>query len=89
MSKNSKINELLKQENVKDVADLQSILKDMLKKGVETLLEGELDEELGYEKYDRNQDKDNYRNGYSSKRVRSDLGEIELNIPSVNLQMYK
>lgn len=85
MSKNSKINELtkelLKQENVTDVADLQSILKDMLKKGVETLLEGELDEELGYEKYDRNQDKDNYRNGHSSKRVRSDLGEIELNIP--------
>lgn len=85
MSKNSKINELtkelLKQENVTDVADLQSILKDMLKRGVETLLEGELDEELGYEKYDRNQDKDNYRNGHSSKRVRSDLGEIELNIP--------
>lgn len=85
MSKNSKINELtkelLKQENVKDVADLQSILKDMLKKGVETLLEGELDEELGYEKYDRSKENDNYRNGYSSKRVRSDLGEIDLNIP--------
>jgi transposase-like protein len=85
MNKKTKLNELTKElmekEGVKDVAGLQSILKDMLKQGVENLLSSELDEELGYEKHDRSKEKDNYRNGYSKKTVRSDLGEIDLNIP--------
>jgi len=68
-------------EGVNDVVGLQSILKDMLKQGVENLLTSELDEELGYDKYDRQKEKDNYRNGYSKKTVRSDLGELDLNIP--------
>jgi len=85
MSKKERINELtkrlLKSGDVKDVIDLQSMLKDMLKQGVETLLESELDEELGYPKYDNQVDKNNYRNGYSGKTVKSDLGEIRLNVP--------
>lgn len=85
MDKKTKISELTKElmekEGVKDVAGLQSILKDMLKQGVENLLSSELEEELGYEKHDRNTEKDNYRNGYSKKTVRSDLGEIDLSIP--------
>ena len=71
----------MEKEGVKDVAGLQSILKDMLKQGVENLLSSELDEELGYDKHDRSAEKDNYRNGYSKKTVRSDLGEIDLIIP--------
>ncbi len=85
MDKKSKTSELVKQlmenEGVNDVVGLQSILKDMLKQGVENLLTSELDEELGYDKYDRKKEKDNYRNGYSKKTVRSDLGELDLNIP--------
>ena len=85
MSKKERINELtkelLKSGDDKDVLDLQSMLKDMLKQGVETLLESELDEELGYPKYDNQVDKNNYRNGYSGKTVKSDLGEIRLNVP--------
>jgi putative transposase len=85
MSKKERINELtrelLKSGDIKDVVDLQSMLKDMLKQGVETLLESELDEELGYPKYDSQTEKSNYRNGYSGKTVKSDLGEIRLDIP--------
>jgi len=85
MKKNSKIaeltKELMKDANITDVANLQSMLKEMLKNGVEALLEGELDNELGYEKYDNNGIKSNYRNGSSKKTVRSDLGAIELSIP--------
>lgn len=85
MNKTTKLNELTKElmekEGIKDVAGLQSILKDMLKQGVENLLSSELDEELGYDRHDRSAEKDNYRNGYSKKTVRSDLGEIDLNIP--------
>ena len=41
-------------------------------------LELELDEELGYSKYDyRNKATDNSRNGYSSKTLKTSYGEIE------------
>lgn len=83
--KKTKITELTKslmaEKNITDVADLQSVLKEMLKSGVETLLEAELDEQLGYDKYSRDGDSSNYRNGKSNKRVRTDLGEINLEIP--------
>ena len=83
--KKTKITELTKslmaEKNITDVADLQSVLKEMLKSGVETLLEAELDEQLGYDKYSRDGDSSNYRNGKSNKRVRTDLGELNLEIP--------
>jgi transposase-like protein len=85
MSRKSKIadltKELMRGGDIKDVANLQLMLKEMLKNGVETLLEAELNEELGYEKYNSTSPKTNYRNGSSKKRVRTDLGEIDLNIP--------
>ncbi|WP_442878134.1 transposase [Cetobacterium sp.] len=38
--------------------------------------------ELGYTKYDyRNKDSNNSRNGYSSKKLKSSAGEIEVNVP--------
>lgn len=85
MKRNNKIaqmtKELMKDKNITDVADLQSVLKEMLKNGVEALLEAELDDELGYERYDNTTPKSNYRNGTSKKTVRTDLGEVDLNIP--------
>lgn len=83
--KKTKITELTKalmeDKNITDVADLQSALKEMLKSGVETLLDAELDEELGYERYSHQSESDNYRNGKSTKRVKTDLGEINLKVP--------
>jgi putative transposase len=85
MGKKERINELTKKllqsGDITDVISLQSMLKGMLKQGVETLLESELEEELGYPKHDKQIYKSNYRNGYSGKTVKSDLGEIRLNIP--------
>jgi putative transposase len=85
MKRNNKIaqmtKELMKDKDITDVAELQSMLKEMLKNGVEALLEAELDDELGFERYDNSTPKSNYRNGTSKKTVRTDLGEVELNIP--------
>jgi len=85
MAKNSKVSqmtkELMKAGNIKDVAGLQSVLKDMLKDGVEALLEAELDDELGYDRYQQTTEKSNSRNGSSRKTVRTDLGEVKLDIP--------
>ena len=46
------------------------------------MLEAEMDEKLGYSKYDyKNKETDDSRNGYSKKTVVSSLGEMNLDIP--------
>jgi len=58
------------------------MLKDLLGDTLQGMLEGELEDELGYSKYDySNKDTDNSRNGYSKKNVVSSIGEICLDIP--------
>ena len=47
-----------------------------------TLPEAELDDELGYSKYDyKNKDTDNSRNGHSSKTLRTSFGDVEVSVP--------
>jgi len=49
---------------------------------IQEVLENELENELGYSKYDyKNKQTDNSRNGYSRKTVQSSQGEMELKIP--------
>ena len=73
---------LLESAGITDVAGVQELYKEMIGSVLENGLEGELDEELGYSKYDyRNKDTDNSRNGHSEKTVRSSFGDIELTIP--------
>lgn len=85
MSKSRKMQDLMKtlmeDNEIKDVGNLQLMLKEMMKNGVETLLQGELDDHLGYSKSERSDDKSNYRNGFSSKNVKTDYGEVNLSIP--------
>ena len=53
---------------VKDGTDVNSIMRDMMSIILEGALDQELDEELGYSKYDyRNKETDNSRNGHSQK----------------------
>ena len=49
---------------------------------LENGLEAELDDKLGYTKYDyRNKDTDNSRNGHSVKTVKTSAGEVEIAVP--------
>lgn len=58
------------------------MLKDLLGDTLQGMLEAEMDEKLGYSKYDyQNKQTDDSRNGYSKKTVTSSLGEIDLDIP--------
>lgn len=46
------------------------------------MLEAEMDQKLGYSKYDyQNKETDDSRNGYSHKTVTSSMGDIDLDIP--------
>ena len=60
----------------------EELLKDLLGDTLQGMLEAEMDEKLGYSKYDyKNKETDDSRNGYSKKTVVSSLGEINLDIP--------
>lgn len=62
--------------------DFQSMFKEMLSLFLENGLEGELEDELGYSKYDyRNKSTDNTRNGHSKKNIKSSYGDLEVKIP--------
>ena len=75
------IKEMVRKGNFKSAADIQEALKDLMKEFIQESLEAELDNQLGYEKYEKKEDSDNSRNGYSKKKVKSSFGEIELDIP--------
>ena len=74
----------MKENNVKikDGTDVNSIMRDMMAVILEGTLDEELDEELGYPKYDyRNKETDNSRNGHSTKTMNTSYGDMELEIP--------
>lgn len=78
----SKLKKLLKEKGVKNLDDFNAFMKDVSKDVVETLLEGELTDHLGFERYDQKAKTiDNSRNGYTPKTVKSKYGEIDLDVP--------
>jgi len=76
------IKQFIAQNEISSAKDIEEALKNMFKDTLQELLEAELDENLGYEKYEYSDEaKDNYRNGYSKKTVHSTAGDIELSVP--------
>lgn len=78
--KRNLIQGLLKEYDIESAEDIQDALKDLLSGTIQEMLETEMDECLGYEKYERSSEP-NYRNGTKSKRVRSKYGEFEVDVP--------
>ncbi|WP_461630561.1 IS256 family transposase [Labilibaculum euxinus] len=70
--------EILKQ--FKTGKQLNDFLMQVQKRGIEKMLEGELDDHLGYEKHEK-AIAHNSRNGYGTKKVRTSLGESEIIVP--------
>lgn len=67
----------------KSKEDFHSFFNDLFKQGVEEMLQAELDEHLGYQKYSKEgNNSGNSRNGTYSKKVKTEsLGDMVLNIP--------
>lgn len=66
-------------------------MNDLFKDVLQETLETEIDERLGYDKYDiSDKETQNSRNRYSKKAGKSELGPVDLNIPrteTVNLSL--
>ncbi|MDZ7838939.1 MAG: IS256 family transposase [Actinomycetota bacterium] len=76
------LRKLIKKYNLKDTTDIKNMLKDLFGDTIQEMLEAELEEELGYSKYDyKNKKTLNSRNGYSKKNLKSDHGNIGIKVP--------
>lgn len=76
------IQQFIAENDIRSARDIEIALRDMMKETLQEMLENELTEQLGYTKYEYSDDeKTNYRNGYSKKTVHSTNGDIKLNIP--------
>ena len=81
-ARREKIRELLQMSNVGSMEDIQNLFKETIAEFMENGLDAELDEKLGYSKYDyKNKDTDNSRNGHSSKTLRTSFGEVDISVP--------
>ncbi len=69
-------------KGVKSEADLNDLTQKLVKMTVEAALGAELDDHLGYDKHDPvGRGSGNSRNGTSSKRLKGQHGEVEINAP--------
>lgn len=71
---------LIDEYDIETAEDIQEALRDLLGGTIKSMMEAEMDDHLGYERYERN-DTSNYRNGTKSKRIRSTYGEFDIDIP--------
>ena len=85
MKKNNQGKEILKllQDNydINSAQDLSSALKDMFKGALQEMMNAEFDSSMGYSKYDKTKEKNNYRNGSTKKMLKSEFGEFEFETP--------
>jgi transposase-like protein len=76
------IKKLIKESGVKSLEDFNALMKEISKEILETLLDEEMTDHLGYEKHDQqSKQTDNSRNGYNSKEVKSSFGTMPLEVP--------
>ena len=76
------LRQIIRENDLKSVGDVYTLLKDSFKDLLQELLEAEMDATLGYNKNDKGElESDNKRNGYSPKTVKSEFGEFQLDIP--------
>lgn len=84
------LRKLMKKGQLTDISDIQDLLKAQFKDIIEEMLEAELEDKLGYSKYDyKNKETYNSRNGKRSKNLRSKYGDVEIDVPRDRLSEFE
>ncbi len=74
--------ELKKCKSMEDLVGKNGLMQRLFGNIIQQFLEAEMEEHLGREKYERSlDDEKNYRNGYSTKKIKSSFGEVDINVP--------
>lgn len=81
-ARREQLGQLMEGAGIKSMEDIQELFKDMIASFVNQGLEGELEEELEYSKYDYwNKKTENSRNGYSEKTLKTSYGDVNIQVP--------
>lgn len=76
------IRQIISQNNINSVTDVYTLLKESFKDILQELMEAELDATLGYEKNQKGGLlTDNKRNGHSPKTLKSQYGDLQIDVP--------
>ncbi|WP_031390389.1 IS256 family transposase [Kineothrix alysoides] len=76
------LQQIIADNDINSPSDIYALFKDSFKDMLQELLESEMNASIGYEKNNKeHMDSDNKRNGYSPKTVKSQYGEVQLDIP--------
>ena len=74
--------QIIEQYDPKSVEDMQNALKDIFGPMFEAMLQGEMNDHLGYESNDHgSKSTDNRRNGYTNKKIKTSSGEVDIKVP--------
>ena len=78
----SLMRQLIDEHGIRDIAGVQEMVKELTAGMIQEIMDAELEDELGYSKYDyRNKKTANSRNGHYTKTVSSTQGDIDLSVP--------
>lgn len=73
-------------KKIRTQEEFESFIQELYKQGVEALLNAEINEHLGYPKHDPSgKNSGNSRYGFSKKTLKTNLGEVPLDVPGNNL----
>lgn len=76
------LKQIVKEKGLKTMEDVEDFVKELVGPTIQALLEAELENELGYSKYDyKNKQTSNSRNGSTGKTIRTSHGEVEIQVP--------
>ena len=79
------LRDYVRSQQFASTADIMQAMKEMFRDVIEQVMEVEMDDELGRERCQRSDEPEghakNYRNGYSKKTVKTQLGEVEIKVP--------
>lgn len=77
------IKDLINEQKFTSTQEIMNCMKNMFADILEQKLQAEMDQHLGYEHAERRNDdaKKNYRNGSVKRTMKTQLGEVEVNVP--------
>lgn len=76
------LRQIISENGISSISDIYSLFRDSFKDMLQELLEAEMEASIGYPKNEKDgAHTPNKRNGYSAKTVKSQYGEIPLDIP--------
>lgn len=76
------LRQIIAENEINDVGDIYALFKESFKDMLQEFLEAEMEASIGYPKNEKEEISiDNKRNGYSSKTVKSQYGEFQIDVP--------